>query len=67
MSPSFVLKPRRALAIAMLGFVLEALCVLGRAPGAIELRPPLADASFVLERSKSRTTLGAQALRHRPS
>ena len=49
----------------MLGFVLEALCVLGRAPGAIELRTPITEAAFVLERPKSRTGLGSEALRNR--
>jgi hypothetical protein len=62
---SSVLTPRRALACAMLGFVFEALCVLGRAPGPIELRTPLADAAFVMiERPKNRTGLGLQAVRH---
>jgi hypothetical protein len=59
------LTPRRALACAMLSFVFEALCVLGRAPGPIELRTPLADAAFVMiERPKNRTGLGLQAVRH---
>jgi hypothetical protein len=49
----------------MLGFVLEALCVVGRAPGPIELRTPLADAAFVMiERPKNRTGVGLQAVRH---
>jgi hypothetical protein len=62
---SSVLKSRRALACAMLGFVFEALCVLGRAPGPIELRTPLADAAFVMiERPKNRTAIGLQAMRH---
>jgi hypothetical protein len=61
---SFV-KSRRGLAFVMLGFVLEALCVLGRAPGAIELRTPITEAAFVLERPKSRTGLGSEALRNR--
>ena len=64
---SFVWKSRRALAFAMLGFVLEALCVLGRAPGAIELRTPIADAASVLDRSKSRPGLNSQTLRQRSS
>ena len=56
---SSVLKPRRALACAMLGFVLEALCVLGRAPGAIELRTPHGRCGVrMLERPKNRTGLG---------
>jgi hypothetical protein len=59
---SSLLKSRRAVAFAMLGFVLEALCVLGRAPGSIELRTPLADPALVLlERSKARTSTGLQA------
>ena len=61
-----VLKRRKTLALAMLGFVFEALCVLGRAPGAVELRTPLADPAFVLiERSKGRTGVDFQAPRHR--
>ena len=65
---SSVLKPRRALACPMLGFVLETLCVLGRAPGPIELRTPLADAAFgMIERPKNRTGLGLPAVRHHSS
>ena len=53
---SSLLKSRRALAFAMLVFVFEALCVLGRASRAVELRMPIADAAFVLvERPKGRT------------
>lgn len=53
---SSLLKSRRALAFAMLVFVLEAVCVLGRAPRAVEPRMPIADAAFVLlERHKGRT------------
>jgi len=62
---SSVSKPRRALACAMLGFVFEALCVVGRAPGPVELRTPLADAAFgMIERPKNRSGIGLQAVRH---
>jgi len=55
---SSVLK-RRALAFAMLGIVFEALCVLGRTAGPVELRTPSADAAFVLvERPRDRTDIG---------
>ena len=55
-SASSLLKSRRALAFAMLVFVFEALCVLGRASRAVELRMPTADAAFVLvDRPKGRT------------
>ncbi len=64
--PMVLLKSRRALAFAMLGFVFEALCVLGRAPGAIELRTPIADAAFVLDRpqesNRSRLASAAASL-----
>jgi hypothetical protein len=53
---SSLLKSRRALAFAMLVFVFEALCVLGRASRAVELRMPLADAAFtLLDRPRDRT------------
>ena len=53
---SSLLKSRRALAFAMLFFVFEALCVLGRASRAVELRMPVADAAFALiERPRGRT------------
>ena len=53
---SCLLKSRRALAFAMLVFVFEALCVLGRASRAVELRMPVADAAFaLLERPRGRT------------
>jgi hypothetical protein len=65
---SSVLKSRRTLALAMLGFVAEALCVLGRAAGPVEIRAPFAEASSVLiERPKGRTGLVSQAPRHRSS
>ena len=65
---SSVLKSRRTLALAMLGFVAEALCVLGRAAGPVEIRAPLAEAAFVLvERPKRRNGLVSQAPRHRSS
>ena len=55
-SASSLLKSRRALAFAMLFFVFEALCVLGHASRAIELRMPMADAAFVVvEQPKGRT------------
>ena len=53
---SFV-KSRRGLAFAMLGFVLEALCVLGRAPSAIELPTPITEAAFALETAAKVRTL----------
>jgi hypothetical protein len=63
-----VSKSRRTLALAMLGFVAEALCVLGRAAGPVEIRAPFAGAAFVLvERTKGRTGLVSQAPRHRSS
>jgi hypothetical protein len=50
----------------MLVFVVEALCVIGRAPGSIELRTPLADPALVLlERPKSRTATALQAYEDR--
>ena len=53
---SSLLRSRRALAFAMLVFVFEALCVLGRASRAVELRMPVADAAFaVIERPRGRT------------
>jgi hypothetical protein len=43
----------------MLGIVFEALCVLGRTAGPVELRTPSADAAFVLvERPRDRTDIG---------
>ncbi len=49
-------KYRRAFAVAMLCFVLEALCVLGRAPGPVEHRMRLAGAAFATtDRPKQRT------------
>ena len=62
MPRSSLFKSRRAVAFAMLCFVLEALCVLGRAPGSIELRTPLADPALVLlERPKARTGAALRA------
>ena len=53
---SSLLKSRLAVAFAMLVFVFEALCVLGRASRAVELRMPIADAAFaVAERPKDPT------------
>jgi hypothetical protein len=53
---SSLLKSRQALAFAMLVFVFEALCVLGRTSRVVELCNPNADAAFVLvERPKGRT------------
>jgi hypothetical protein len=66
MPQSFACKSPKVLAFAMLGFVFEALCVLGRAPGPVEIRTPFADAAFVMaDRPKDRTGLGPQALRDR--
>ena len=53
---SSLLKSRQALAFVMLVFVVEALCVLGRASRVVEFRRLNADAAFVLvERPKGRT------------
>jgi hypothetical protein len=60
------LKSRRALAFALLGLVLEALCVSGRAPGRVEPRTPSSDASFaMIERPKGRTGLELTGFRYR--
>jgi hypothetical protein len=52
---SFLCTCRRAFALAMLVFVFEALCVLGRAAGPVELRVSIANTAFVLlDRPKGR-------------
>ncbi len=49
------LKSRRAFAFAMLAFVFEAICVLGRSAGPVELRLPIPNAAFEsVERRTSR-------------